>query len=322
MPIDRNREGRKEGAVCFSRWAGYDSSISDFRPERGKGSGRKRVFNLARVTWQVGRPAEEDSRTEGAGSGDESLALSAFQWIRPTLYSFPVFSALFSVTNIIVSNNVIAFAECSAHVPSRSVIFDIVSPGTVPAAILELLMFQSAATWWKPGKARMDGFTKELRSAAWSKSIIHLSFPPSNVRWIQFLVSISLSRREGWKFLPFLQHFGKRWRQTRYCRFRYRIKSAGRNSFSRWTRRERGGERVLSRLRRRYGLSPRWGEWRIPFSRILAGGATAMETAKLNDCHCCHFFTGIKIGGGRLFLPRPVMKLYFLSLSRSIGKIK
>lgn len=50
------------------------------------------------------------------------------------------FGVIFGVTNIIVSNNVIAFAECST---TLSVIFDIVSLGTVPAAISELLMFQS-----------------------------------------------------------------------------------------------------------------------------------------------------------------------------------
>lgn len=77
----------------------------------------------------------------------------------PDSLFLPGFSALFSVTNIIVSNNVIAFAECSssADVPARSVIFDIVSPGTVPAAILELLMFQSTRDLMKT--ARMDGFT-------------------------------------------------------------------------------------------------------------------------------------------------------------------
>lgn len=58
----------------------------------------------------------------------------------------------------------------------------------------------------------------------------------------------------------------------------------------------------------------------IPFSGTLSPGA--QRRWKLNDCHCCHFFTGIKIGGGGAACSsgefrsgrRIVMKLWFPSL--------
>ena len=124
-----NRRKKKE-----ERGAGLDCSGSsinhlDIWCRAGQKEERNRVFNLARVTWQVGRPAEEDSRTERAGSQMNLSHCLRFNGYAPTLYSFPVFRRYFrwQILSCRTMWSPSLNAPAPADVPARPVIFDIVS---------------------------------------------------------------------------------------------------------------------------------------------------------------------------------------------------
>ena len=195
-------------------------------------------------------------------------------------------------------------------------------------------MFQSTATWWK---RRTDGFTlTRITIRLWSKREQRIdlrcfffsflfSFFAITCHALSFYVSekineravilkridrltveiiiiiivylsakCSLSkvrefRRTSRATLPSIKAI-KPWRYT--CQMGDQIKTA--EGFSLY---EHG---QLSRLQK-VRLS-RWGEWRIPFSRTLAGGATTMERERWTTVIVV-IFTGIKIRGGVGYLP-------------------
>lgn len=115
--------------------------------------------------------------------------------------------------------------------------------------------------------AGMDGFTL-------TRIAIETIFPSPDFPWENF---DSRKRTQVSLFLfPFRNGLERqRWRLPGPIRDRIKKRGESLLRFSLPPRTWRGSVIEIAEKAR---LSPRRGEWRIPFSRTLAGGATAMET--------------------------------------------